>query len=553
MYLTFRQGIARYQTDVNGMPAFLKKTSQTGQYVDLIVSPDPTVIIFAHKDANYVFEETKTITKAWGPFPDTPNSTEYLYWDVSILDGSLSRGFTTLEPIYSSVAPTNPQIDQHWFDNQVTVMKVWNGSKWLEKIRVFAAKYSSTAVLISYPIGSQANISGQFEGGNLVLDSFNKPLRQNDGTFVTSATKLTLIGNSSSIQLESQQSFAMANEYIAKFSLVQIKAGRRIILGRPSNPFSRISGIVTEDLYESESGVIITNGLIKNEQWSFSEDQINRPVFCGPTGEVTLVPPTKGVCQIAGFVFDTDSIYVDIKQPVIIDNVEIDTPAPAPAPILSAPVANFDASTRTGTAPLTVTFTSTTTSNPSLIEWDFNNSGVVDSVGETVTHTFLKPGKYSVRLHAVNKYGQDDNVKMDHITVLAAPTPGSKTNLEARLGAPQQVRVNQVFSVSATANNDGLMTATNVIRKISISNFSSANLNISNLPEGSTLVNDKGRAIITLPVISRLQSNKPVNTLFNITAPSAPTRIEIFMTVESREIDASSADNTAKISITVKP
>lgn len=554
MYLTFRQGIARYQTDVNGMPAFLKKSNQTGQFVDLIVSPDPTIIVFAHKDATYIVEETKTISKAWGPFPNTPNSTEYLFWDISLLDGQISRGFTYLEPIYSSVAPHNPANEQHWFDNQTTTMKVWNGSKWLEKVRVFAGKYSSTAVLISYPVGTQAGLTGQFEGGNLILDSFNKPLRQTDGAFVTSATKLAIVGmGTNSVQFEAQMLSGMANEYIAKFSLVQLAGQRKILLGRTADPMSRIAGIVTEDLYESESGRLITTGLVRNEQWNFPLSSINRPVFCGPTGQVTLNPPQAGVCQIAGFVFDKDSIFMQIQQPIILDDIETEVDPVEPVPVMSAPIANFSATPRVGTSPLTVQFTSTTSSNPTRLEWDFQNNGTVDAVGQTVTHTYLEPGNYSVRLHAVNEYGQDDNVKTDHIVVSAPGATGTKTNLESRIGAPMQVKFNQVFSISITTNNDGLKEAKNVLRVVTFSNYANANLQFSNLPQGSLMVTDKGKTIITLPPLASLVANSPVNVIFNVVAPASSTKIDVVSTAFSAQQDSNLADNTAKISIAVKP
>lgn len=554
MYLTFRQGIARYQTDINGMPAFLKKSSPTGQFIDLVVSPDPTVVVFAHKTSTYIVDESKTVVKAWGPFPDGANSTEYLYWDISLLDGQLTRGFTRLEPIYGSVAPINPANDQHWFDNQTTTMKVWNGNKWLDKIRVFAAKYSSSANLIYYPIGSQANLNGTFEGGNLILDAFNKPLRQSDGTFVTSASQLAVIGTGAkSVQFEGQMLSGMASEYIAKFSLVQITAQRKMILGRSANPLSRITGIVTEDLYESETGRLITTGLVRNEQWNFPASAINRPIFCGPTGQVTLVPPQSGVCQIAGFVFDKDSIFMQIQQPIMLDNMELAVPPAPPPQVLSAPNANFEAIPRSGTAPLTVLFKDTSTSAPTRIEWDFDNNGTVDAVGPSVSHTYLMPGTFSVRLHAINEQGQDDEVKSNFITVLPAAPTGSHVNLESRIGAPKQVKINQIFTVSLTANNDGLMPATNVTRVVTITNHSNSIIQFSNLPQGTTQVNDRGNTILTLPSLPILEANKPVNVIFNVVAPATATTIDITSSVTSAQVDAAAGDNIAKITIAVKP
>ena len=105
MKIGFRQGIVRYQTDIDGRSTFLQRSSQDAQYIDLIVSPDPTIITFAQRGANYVFEETKTVRRAWGPFSGT---TQYLYWDLNVLTAELTRGFTAFAPIVAGVAPPSP-------------------------------------------------------------------------------------------------------------------------------------------------------------------------------------------------------------------------------------------------------------------------------------------------------------------------------------------------------------------------------------------------------------------------------------------------------------
>jgi hypothetical protein len=174
--LNFRQGIARYQTDVLATPTFLQKSAGAGNFIDLLVSPDPTVIVFAHRSANYIVEETRSVANAWGPF--SGSNTVYLYWDINLVTGEISRGTTLLPPIYSGSAPSTPGSDQHWFDTNETVMRVWNGTKWVEKIRCFAAYLSSGTIIRPYALGTQAGIHEECEGGNLVLDAYNKPLRR---------------------------------------------------------------------------------------------------------------------------------------------------------------------------------------------------------------------------------------------------------------------------------------------------------------------------------------------------------------------------------------
>lgn len=551
MHLTFRQGIARYQTDVNFTPTFLKKSSLTGDFIDLIVSPDPTVIIFANKQANYIVEETKTVLKAWGPFQS--NVTCYLYWNINRLTGVLTRDFTLLPPITSDSEPANPQIDQHWFNTNETIMNVWNGSKWVEKIRVFAAKYSSAAVIVPFPIGSQTNIIGGFKGGAIVFDEFNKPLRQYDGTFVTTTSSLTSFGNlSTSFQIETQSLYGMANEYIAKFSLVQLRQSRKLILGRTTDPYSRIAGMVIEDLYENEPGMVVTTGIISNDQWNFDAASINRPFFCGPTGQLSLTPPITGVCQIVGFIYDNNSIFMDIKQAIILDNISISVPTSMPI-VESPPIADFTTDSTIGITPLTVVFSSTTSGNPTMIEWDFNNDGTVDAVGEVVSHTFIETGKYSVRLHAANEFGQDDSVKNNLIKVLKKNHRGINTNLSIQLGGPDQVKVNSDFSIAVTSQNDGYLNAELVYRKLVISNYGSAPLIFSNLPAHTTEIVKNGKTTLIFAAIELLEANKPNNIIFTIRAPSTNATIEIDATIYNDQVDSEPNDNAANIKIVVKP
>lgn len=551
MRLSFRQGIARYQTDVYATPSFLAKSSQTGDYIDLIVSPDPTVIVFAHKDATYIVEESKTVRRAWGPFSHTGN--RYLYWDINLLDASLTRGYTHLPPIVAGTAPPNPLSDQHWFDTVNHQMKVWNGSKWMDKIRVFAAVYSSQAIIQPMPIGTQAEEVGEFEAGSLILDSFNKPLRQADGTFLTTATQLSVVNAATrQIKFETEIVAGMADESIPKFSFVQTRPNNRIALARSDNWESRIIGLVTEDLHPSEIGIIQTNGLVKNELWSWDADAVGRPVFCGVTGEITLEPPRLGVNQIAGYVFSRDSILLNIQAATILADLSHETfiePIGLPG---RAPSAEFHVTPSAGTAPLTVTATSTSLHNPTSFRWDFGNDGVFDATTPTAAHTFAEAGTYAIRLRVMNEFGQDEIIKQGVVQVNAPAPTGTKTNLGIQLSGPLQVANGQTFQAVITVSNDGLKTATKVTRRISIDNFNGALVNVAAMPTGSKVDHVNGKLIITLPEVNPLQSSKFVTATLTIVAPATDGVIVIRATVASPEVDSTPADNFAELMVRVK-
>lgn len=531
-----------------------------------MVSPDPTIIVFAHKNADYVFEEVKTVKNAWGPF--TGNQTFYLYWDVDLLTAQLTRGVTALPPMISGTAPVSPALDQHWFDTQSTVMKVWNGTKWIEKVRVFAATYSSSAIIKAPPgfpssanswLGTQVGITGEFEVGNIVLDSFFKPLRQSDGSFVTSTTNMSVTSiGTRRVRFETDLINLMADEYIPKFSLVQVREGRRAILARSTDKFSRVMGLALEDMYKGETSVIVAGGLVRNEQWSWSAQSINRPVFCGPTGEITLTPATAGVHQQVGYVYDNDSIYVQIFPSIMLDNPHGDLPPPPPPPP-NLPTANFSVivAERSGTAPHTVNFVNTSTDSPTSYEWDFTNDGNVDSTATNPTYTYISPGTYTVRLKAINSFGTDEEIKTDFITVAAAAPTGTFTNLEITLGGPTQVGRNELFPLSVFIRNDGLLTATNVQRIIKLPDVQGTGSTLhqvipSGLPVGATTTRDGTSTVVTLPVIASMIAGAGVNISFTLQSPPVNGQVTVIGSVSSPEADSQASDNSASLYVEVR-
>ena len=554
MKITFRQGIARYQTDVNSNPIFLQRSTTNG-YVDLVVSPDPTVIIFAHKNATYVFEELKTRRNAWGPLSGAP--TQYLYWDVNLLTGELTRGVTDYSPIHAGVAPPNPQIGQHWFDALNTVMKVWETpGRWVEKVRVFAGIVSSGSIIKPYPLGSQVGITGEFEAGNILLDAYFKPLRQSDGSFLTSATSMSVpaIGTRR-INFENELMSLMATEYIAKNQLVRLLPGRQCKLAQSTDRSSRVIGLAAEDMYLGESTMVVTFGLVRNELWNWTESQIGKALFAGPTGELSLTPVTRGVHQKVGMVYDRDAIFIRVEPPVILSQAE---PVIQPPVDPSLPVADFMVVpfVTTGDAPFNVQFQDLSSNSPTAWEWDFTNDGSVDSVLQNPSYTYSTPGVYSVRLKAINSFGTNEMVRTGYITVNAPPATGAFTNLEVNLGGPSQVGRGSPFTVVITVANDGYLTATNVVRTVEVMDVGGQQVVPSGLPSGSTVTRSTSgaaRTIITFPMILTMSAGSgPVALPFSLQAPGISNEsIRINASVSSPEVDTQTGDNTVSLFVRV--
>ena len=93
---------------------------------------------------------------------------------------------------------------------------------------------------------------------------------------------------------------------------------------------------------------------------------------------------------------------------------------PGPGPSNDPPVASFSANPLSGSAPLTVSFTSTST-NATSHDWDFNGDGVLDASGVLVAYTYNDAGSYTVMLTATGPGGVDSVTRSNYVTVSPSP------------------------------------------------------------------------------------------------------------------------------------
>jgi len=318
----FRHGLARYQEDGVGNPGFLQP-SNGGSYVDLLVAPDPVVFIAAHYDADYMLTENASKAKAWGPFVTGTNY--YLYWDTDFITGELTRGYSTLEPVHGDDKPNSPAVDQHWFDTDDTVMKVWSGSSWVEKIRVFAATYANGAVLTQRQKGSQVSISDtKTFAGPPLFDPDGNPLqkfqRNRRGQFITTETDLhSQFSRIANFRVEAAVVQAEANEEIPIHYCVAYFDYDRLVLGRNTDTTKPVIGVSMEEMNTNEVRSFITKGYISNEiDWDWSASTVGTPIYCGTTGSLDVVPPISGMSQQVATVINKTTIFVDIRKPILV-------------------------------------------------------------------------------------------------------------------------------------------------------------------------------------------------------------------------------------------
>ncbi len=89
------------------------------------------------------------------------------------------------------------------------------------------------------------------------------------------------------------------------------------------------------------------------------------------------------------------------------------------APPPAAPVASFTVAPASGTAPLDVAFTDTSTGGPTAWRWDFGD-GTTSTV-RSPAHRYAAPGTYDVSLTATNAGGSRTTTRTGAVTVRPAP------------------------------------------------------------------------------------------------------------------------------------
>jgi PKD repeat protein len=88
----------------------------------------------------------------------------------------------------------------------------------------------------------------------------------------------------------------------------------------------------------------------------------------------------------------------------------------------AVPAAGFTGTPVTGTTPLKVQFTDTSTNAPTSWSWSFGDGSTVNATVKNPLHTYTAAGTYTVTLTAKNAAGSTVTTRTKYITVTAAPT-----------------------------------------------------------------------------------------------------------------------------------
>ena len=340
MKYNFRQGI-QHAPLVAGHPSFLTYNNLNGT-ITISLGVDLVRATAAYGDYNYIIEERQDAVDSWGPFTwnpawgpepggpppspppgSTPNFgggfTSYLYWDINRATGMVSRGFTPRLPIYGS-EPLNPANDQHWFDTATNTMKVWDGTRWVSRIRVFAGSFLSEQINEN-DLGSQVGITSQstdpndwYEHGYILFGADQKAIRYNDTNFVTSATPImTLHGSfASPFRLELLNSTVLADEPIPAFFAVTNTGDSTVQLADGTNIQKRPIGLALRSANPGDPVDIVTSGIVYNDQWNW-DSSADKDIYCSATGELVQgsVTYSNGADRV-GTVLGPQTILVNI-------------------------------------------------------------------------------------------------------------------------------------------------------------------------------------------------------------------------------------------------
>lgn len=333
MIINFRQGIEQQLLNGQGKPAFLALGSPG---VNLIASfSHPTIIAMAQGQSDYLFQEASNITNAWaGPFV----ANAWLYWDINLLTGVRTFGTTAFMPVEASNPPTQSttngltytslQSDQHWFDTANFLMKVWNGSIWVVKVRVFAGSVLG-GVLTQYSTGTQVGLSNvQVNAGYLLYDENNAPVKKyqpfNLGEFITTTTPFaSQFSQLQNYRLETAIQTAAAAGTIAQYKAVCYSAADQIQAASCNfvSPAKPAIGVVTQDIYAGEVTDFIVGGYVVDPLGKFNTNYtyvVGGYVFVDANGFLAPAPcPPSGSAQRIGIVVDPNTIYVDIQPQII--------------------------------------------------------------------------------------------------------------------------------------------------------------------------------------------------------------------------------------------
>lgn len=315
MRIPFRQGIVQYKH-----PTFLQVDFP---YVNLVADVSaPLIMTLAAGQTDYLHAEKANVSHAWGPVAIGIDT--WLYIDIDTRTAQRTFGSTALEPISGANPPISPAADQHWFDTTSNNLKVWTGTAWIEKIRVFACMLQGGQVPVSMSInspdfaGTQVGNLTSISAGYILFDTNNAPIKTSNNTFITSEDSLRVNSLSASdVKVGSLIVEAISTGNIPAFSVVEFSDFGKITIASTFVTTTRKQyGIIQKSVVTGEAVNVSIDGPITNLDWDWSTEGVNAYLFNDVNGNLVSSPAIAEQPPVA-IVVDRHTIMLLVKVIII--------------------------------------------------------------------------------------------------------------------------------------------------------------------------------------------------------------------------------------------
>ena len=431
MYVEFRQGIIKAPTQFLMYYQDNIRINTTDSDISITVS---------HGTSEYLISEPKRNSTliAWvGPFNALVEN--WLFWDIDTKSTQLSYVSTTIPPLYQSSSPLLPVANTHWFNTSDNIMRVWNGTSWIEKIRVYAGKLSNNILLELAPVGSsQSGNNSPYNSGVILYNTNKLPIRKSLSAFLTTADTLLYDNeNLSATNIEAKTIWAQVTENVNAYSIVATLSDGTLKLANASDVGVSNLGIAMDNAILGNHVSVVLQGKITNLAWNWST--INQLLWVSISGQLvdynpnTLNSSLPNKSPVAR-VLSSDSIIFmpGLVEPVLstpqstILPIATDTisgisklATPATNPLIPIVVGTNDPRLIDARTPLTHTHTAqTTTTSTYNFQTASNVQDTLNSlydnklnvVGGTMTGSLYLNGLPTTALEAANKQYVDNAI-----------------------------------------------------------------------------------------------------------------------------------------------
>lgn len=317
MLVKFRHGVVKQRKDTVGNPASIMVDAGCFRLTASKTNVFTFTVSYEQFDYLFDIDHDKLFWKIepgrW-----------FLFLQVDFLTSEITTGKSRFPVFYTDNEPQNVEDGQHWYDVNESVMRVYEDGVWKDTLRLFVG-HAEGDKLTQMRVGSQFTTETPIRPIYPVYDTFGYPMRVRSPkdrvgqmpAFQGSITK-DLSRSRTLVRLGDFLVGSTASTYLHPFCLVHLLPGSKVKFSDSTDPFNRVIGMVVDGAETGSLVDIKTFGFVKNSNWDWSNAEISRPLFSDGAGNVTTIPQETGVHQQVGFVLSRDTIFLDIKRPIIL-------------------------------------------------------------------------------------------------------------------------------------------------------------------------------------------------------------------------------------------